>query len=741
MRITLEAILISALLLTSTVESSANVRPDAGTQRPLKVGLVLSGGGARGIAHVGVLKWFEENRIPVHQLAGTSIGGLVGALYAMGHRPEEIRDLLKSIEWGEWLSRGPAFRELAFRRKEDERAYQVQIELGLRQGVSLPLGLSTDHYIGLFFDRVALPYAGIQSFDELPIPYRAVATDYLKAESVVLKDGPLSTAMRATMSIPGVFPPTHRDGRVLVDGGLLDNIPTDVIREMNPDLVIAVDVGTQLGDLEAISSLSGILTQSVSVMTIGNDRRNLRLADIIIAPELGDHYLLDFTPVDKLIEIGYQAAAAKAAVLERFALDPAAWERHLAERAARRRTGSPTPESIEITGVKPSEERALRRELEDFVGRRIEGETLADFETALTRITGEGRYRSFDYRVAPSGGAGAETLLVNVRRKANAPPTLKFGLEIDGSEINAINFTIGGRLTLYDVGLAGSEWRNDIRLGFNNLLASEYYYPLGTHGFFVAPGAGYRAERRELFQGDARQAEYQIERAGFNLDLGLVTRRSQWRVGYEIGYLKAKIRSGVSPLPEVDGATRRARLLWAFDGQDNPTIPTSGLRAQGELRYFFATPGATAGFPQAEVRFSHFDRVTDDGSAFIAGSGGTSFGRENAGTQVFTLGGPFNLGAYDRDAFRGNQYLLVSAGYLHRIAQMPPLVGGRIYLGAWYDYGGAFGGVLENRTGNRYRHALSTGFLMDTLFGPLGLVGSWGEGGRGKIYFSIGRFF
>ena len=291
--------------------------PQTPPQR-LKIGLVLSGSGARGIAHVGVLEWFEKHRIPVDYIAGTSMGGLIGGVYAMGMKPEEMRPFLKSLNWDELLSSGPDFAQLAYRRKEDKRQFQVGVELGYRKGLALPLGISSAHYIGLLLDRLTLPYADLASFDELPVPYRCVATDFLAAKPVILKDGPLNTALRATMSIPGVFPPVERNGAVLVDGALLNNIPTDVIREFKPDVVIAVDIGSKLGDWQKVTSLPGILQQSLTVMTIDNDRRNLRLADILIAPELGDLSLLDFSAIEKTADLGYQAAEAKAAS-ERFA--------------------------------------------------------------------------------------------------------------------------------------------------------------------------------------------------------------------------------------------------------------------------------------------------------------------------------------------------------------------------------------------------------------------------------------
>ncbi|MBK8316888.1 MAG: patatin-like phospholipase family protein [Acidobacteria bacterium] len=217
--LSLKYLLAGALLITCIGVRGGAREIDGGSTKRLKIGLVLSGGGARGVAHVGVLEWMEQHRIPVDYLAGASMGGLVGGIYAMGMPVSEMRPFLRSLNWDELFSSGPAFDQIAFRRKEDKRSFQVGIEMGYRQGLSLPLGVSSAHYIGLLFDRLTLPYSDMKSFDDLPIPYRCVATDFLKARTLVLKDGSLGSALRATMSIPGVFPPVQRDGTVLVDGG------------------------------------------------------------------------------------------------------------------------------------------------------------------------------------------------------------------------------------------------------------------------------------------------------------------------------------------------------------------------------------------------------------------------------------------------------------------------------------------------------------------------------------------
>lgn len=740
--ITLFCLLTLALPSASAQSQSASPpslpRIEKPTQ-PLKIGVALSGGGARGIAHVGVLEWFEQHRIPVNYLAGTSMGGLIGAIYSMGMPPAEMREFLKSRKWDQLFSASPGFESLSFRRKEDKREFQSGLEIGLRKGVSLPLGISSAHYIGLLIDQLALPYANISSFDELPIPYRAVATDFLAAEPVVMKNGSLSSAMRATMSIPGVFPPVEREGKVLVDGGLLNNIPTDVVRDFHPDVVIAIDVGTKLGDLQLIGSIVGILGQSVTVMTINNERQNLRLADIIIAPELGDLSLLDFSAVDKLADIGYQAAEQKSAILSKFALSESEWQQYLAERRAKLRTSIPVPNDLQIAGVGPEAQAALHRKLDDYIGQPLD---LKKLESDLTTITGQGRYESFNYSlVKDKENPEKTTLEIRAREKSHAPPTITPGVEIDGSDVNAINFTLGARTTLFDVGSYGSEWRIDLKLGYGNLFGTEYFKPIGERGFFVAPRASYRRDRQGVFNGKARLAEYQADRISTGGDFGFLTRRSELRFGYEYTRIIARTSTGVPELPTLDGNLNSARIRWTFDGQDSPTVPTQGLRLSAEGRWYFSAPSSTEDFPQAEVRASYFHPTSSKGSLFLAGSAGTAFGKQAPAVQQFLLGGPFRFGAYDRDELRVNQYFLATAGYLHKIYQLPSLFGGTMYAGAWFDQVGTSGGYTSQFDSQAFRAALSIGFVMDTKVGPFSIVGSRGEGGKGKVYFSLGRFF
>jgi NTE family protein len=732
----LPQVLISVASLLALVNPIAHAQGGQQADGPAKLGLVLSGGGARGIAHVGVLQWFEEHRIPVDFLAGTSVGGLVGALYAMGYSPEEITDLLHSIDWVQALGSQPPYPALSYRRKDDQRDYQVALEIGLKQGVSLPTGVGSGHYIGLLFDRVTLPYWSLKSFDELPIPFRCMATDFLKAEPLVLKDGSLATALRATMSIPGAFPPVYRDGKVLVDGGLLDNIPTDVMkRDMSPDVIVAVDIGSRLGDLKSISTLGGILSQTLIVMTIESDRRNLGYADVVIVPDLGNVDTLDFSLIERIVRLGYDAAEQKSMVLGKFALDEQAWNQHLTRRRARMRKQVPVPASVEVSGVNDPGRAHVARRLQKYDNQPVDTPAL---EESLTRIVGEGRYQSMNYGLeASSTMAGSSVLDIRVQEKNYAPPTLRSGIEIDGSEINDIHFSIGARLTIADVGVYGSEWRNEVRIGFNTLFSTEYYLPLGSSGLFAAPRASWEGRRSNLFSNATRVAEYQGDRAGGGLDVGHTGRLHEFRAGYFLDSLDAHVRTGDPLLPSISGTESYARIRFSYDNSDNPYVPSRGALITAEGRWYVAAPSAICDFPQAQILGRSFVPVSQRGSVLIAGSIGTSFNKDAPPAQQFTLGGPFRMAAFDRDYFRGNHFLEWQVGYQHQIARLPQLIGGRVDLIAWWDVGSAF----HDFRNMQLRNAANGGVVLETLLGAMSLTGSWGEGGHGRIWFTLGRIF
>ncbi|HZN10552.1 MAG TPA: patatin-like phospholipase family protein [Blastocatellia bacterium] len=728
---------LSALALAWLVPPEApgqQATPQAQAQRRPRIGLALSGGGARGLAHIGVLRWFEEHRIPVDYLAGTSMGGLVGGLYATGRGPSEMRQLVGGLDWDVLLRGYQAFRELSYRRKEDRLYIPGPITIGFKNGLRFPSGINAGHEIGLLFDRLMLPYDDVGSFDNLPIPFRCVATDLVAAEPVVLKEGSLADALRATMSIPGLFSPVEVQGKLLADGGILNNVPTDVVKEMGADIVIAVDIGTPLGDRASIDGFFGVLSQTSGVATMENVRRDLRLADLLISPDLEKYTLLDFTASEAISELGYKGAEQKALLLEKLAVGEEEWRDHLAQRAARARTAVPTPAFVKVEGVGAEEARALAERLGEFAGQPLDS---ARIQKELTSIKGEGRFDTLNYAWVRDGGR--DGLVVRAREKSYGPPFLDIGLQIDNAATDDTNFNVLGRLTFFGVGRPGSEWRTDFSLGSRLQLGTEYFFPLSKEGkLFLAPNASIDEQQRSFFQGGEKVAEYSQRTARAGVDLAyILNSRSELRAGYSIGHLKGERNIGDPVLPDVSGTQSVAGVRFNYYGQNSPQFPTRGVIVRSRLNWFFKSPGAVEAFPQGEVQTSVSHILADKNVIFARFAGGTSFSQTAAPFNKFALGGLFRLGGYGRDEFLGDHYLLGEAGYLRRLHRLPPLLGGSIFAGGWYDGGSAFNKFDEAK----YQMSGTGGMIIETRLGPVFVGGSWAEGGRGKFYFALGRLF
>ncbi len=317
--------LLSFILAAAAVGGPLTFAQDSTRRTRPKIGLVLEGGGGLGLAHIGVVTWMEEHRIPVSYVAGTSMGGLVGGVYATGHSPKEMRELIEGINWSQVLGGQTPFKDLSFRRKEDEQAYPNSMEFGIRKGVQFPEGFNSGHQVGLILDRISLPYSTVKSFNDLPIPFACVGSDLVERKERVFRDGSLALALRSTMSLPGVFNPVREDGHIYADGGLLNNLPSDVAKDMGADMIVAVHLQTKrLDPNEALSSF-GVLGTSISVMISVNELRGIQKADILIVVPLAEFTAMDYEKSAAIIQMGYEAAASKAAVLSAFSVDETTW--------------------------------------------------------------------------------------------------------------------------------------------------------------------------------------------------------------------------------------------------------------------------------------------------------------------------------------------------------------------------------------------------------------------------------
>ena len=752
MRICVSRIVVLLVLAMSVLAgaSSAIAQPAAPQAQPRpKIGLALGGGSARGIAHVGVLEWFEEHHIPIDYIVGTSMGGLVAGAYASGMSPAEIRELMRTQDWDLMFLSDSPYKYKTFRRKEDKRQFPSQLEFGLKHGFTFPGALNPGQQVALLLDRIALPYGDLTTFDDLPTPYRAVATDLRKGETIVLGKPPLARAMRATMSIPGVFAPVNWENWLLVDGGVLDNVPANVARKLGADVVIAVNVGADPGDEEEqMQSLFALLGRTIDTMMTTNTRRSLESADLIIDPDLKGLSSTSWRLSDELADRGYKAAAALDGKLQAYAVSPEAHQTFQAARQAKRRREAAVPTEITFEAIgppiSPRVEAEIRRALSPTLNAPVQPDALA---TRILEITGTDRFEYLTYEVTDR--PTPTSLQIGVREKTYGPPFLMLGLDV--GNIDSSNFAVNmlGRVLQYGLLGVASETRLDFALGTNQRLAGEFVKPLGDNPVFVAGRAYFDRRGRNLYSDDVFVAEYRITRLGLGADIGTdIGRDAEIRLGYDITDFTGRRRVGSPDLPEVDGTEEFLHLDVFVDTQTSPLVPTRGFRLRSALRQFFSAPTASGpidgvippspqSFTSGEVRTSWFTRVRNrDDRVFLIGEGGTSFGAHPL-VDNFALGGPLRIGSVNTDQLRGDNYLLGVAGYLRAIGRVPDVLGGSVFLGLWVEAGSAF----DDWDNQDWKSDATGGLILETLLGPVFLGGSVGFDGGGRFYVSLGPLF
>ena len=725
---------IAFILLLLLWPGVTRAQQDA-TPRPRpKIGVALEGGGAMGLAHIGVLKWFEEHHIPVDYVAGTSMGGLVGGFYATGMTPDELKTLIDGMDWRKILGDRTLYEDLAFRRKEDQRAYPNSLIFGLRGGLTLPAGLNAGHQIGLIIDRVTLPYDEMPSFDGLPTPFRCVATDLVSRKSHVFQDGSLAVALRSTMSIPGVFSPVHDGKAVYVDGGLLDNLPTDVVRQMGAEIVIAVHLEPAPVDSKDIQSVFSVLNHSVRVVLEENELRSLAQADAVVSVPLSEFSTVDYGKSAQIMQRGYEATNARARLLEAFALDDADWQEHQHLREARKRNDVPTPQFIQVEGTNAHEATDVSRYVRRFQGKPVNP---AKLDEVLTRLTGVGRYDSAGYRLLEKNGQTG--LLVDVVEKNYAPPMFQTAFEVDGSQSGNVDFTMGTRFTFMDVAGFRSEWRTDLLIGNTYGIQTELFRPFRAESrWFFAPHADASDTTFPIYAKNDPLADYRIYRTNIGGDIGYSFGRfSELRVGYEVGSLNTKLRLGSPEIPSVTGRVGQTRLHYLLDHTDDPVIPRRGFSAETNFRWLDQSPGANGAFPSMDMKLGYFQPIARPASFFLESEGGTTFGNSNTGVPQFFLGGPERLGAYGQNEFHGNQYYLFRAGFLRDLVILPPFLGKKVYAVGAYEIGKMYGATADSNLPND----VTAGFLAETALGPFFIGGSVGDSGHRKWFFQLGRVF
>jgi NTE family protein len=633
------------------------------------------------------------------------------------------------------------FRYKNIRRKEDARDYPSRIEFGVKHAITLPLALNSGQHVEFLLARIAGPYATLASFDQLPTPFRAVAVDLVTAQQVILDKGSLASAMRATMSLPGIFPPVERDGRVLVDGGAMNNVPADVVRAMGADIVIAVNVGF-MGDTRTVNrSMLGLMGQTIDVMMQASTREAMKSADIVINPPLVGFASLDWRRSEALAADGYLATEAMKDKLLPFAVGEAEWTAYQERRQAQRRAGLPTPQFVTVVGAVPSDQARFEQILAPRVGQPLDIETL---ETDLETFAGLDRYQTVGWQLAEVEGRPG--LRVEARPKTYAPPFLMLGISLQNTTSDVFAFQLAARYLTFDVLGSGSELRIDGAAGAQPILGAALYRPLGKTALFVAGTAGMRGRTLNFVSDDVVVAQYSEVRALVGFDVGAnLGRDSDVRAGLSLGHLNSSVEAGDPGLPELHGRETRAGLAWRFDNQDSPAVPSRGARVLARIDHIFSSPDvpdsfavdrSNEGLTQTEVGGSMFWSRKRRDRVFVSGGLGTTRGHPLP-TEQFQLGAPLRLGAYNVGEIRGDHYGVLTAGYLRGVGRLPDFLGGPIFAGAWVENGSAFDAI----DAAMFKTNVSLGVVGDTLIGPGLLGGSFDFQGAWRYYIGIGRLF
>jgi NTE family protein len=729
-------LLCGILLAANCAAAQESTIPVPSAPKRPKLGLVLEGGGALGLAHVGVLQWMEEHHIPVSYVAGTSMGGLVGGLYATGRSATEVREVVSAIPWDQVLRGQTPFQDLAFRRKEDAHEYPSSLEFGLHHGVQFPAGFNTGQGVSLILDRVALPYSDIHSFDDLPIPFACVATDLVSGKEQVFRSGPLSVALRSTMSLPGFFTPVRYDDHLLADGGLLNNFPIDIAKEMGADVVLGIHLQVLPLSPEANLSSFAVLGRSISVMIAANELRSMEQADLLVTVPLQKYTSSDYDKTDPIIKAGYDAAAAKATVLSSFSVNEAAWEQYLAERNARRKT-APVPQFVEVAGTNSQLAGAIEKEASGLVGQPIDQQKL---EQGIMTLAGMGRFSNLSFSMVERDSHPG--LQIKAEQKPYAPPVVRPLISIDGSDYNNVLFSLGARITFVDFGGFRSELRSDLIVGSQYGGSTEYYRPFTANSrWFVAPRGGFFSTQYPIYSGDNWIASYRRREAGGGVDVGYEFGRSgELRLGYEGGYQRLSRQIG-SPtvVPVVSGASGDVRVRFELNQLDDPVIPRSGQYFTAFQKFYNTNPGTSGGFPLFEGQVEKFFRLSEPTSIFAIASGGSSYGYK-VGVPAFSLGGSQRLVAYGTNALLTNQYFVAQLGYLRRLAKLPPFLGDSVNAVGLFEVGKTY--QLPNGPPQPYLPGdVVGGIIVNTIFGPVEVAGAVGNYGRGRFFFRIGRIF
>jgi NTE family protein len=727
----------------------ADAPASAGGAPPVRprICLVLSGGGARGMAHIGVLKVLEEMKVPIDCIAGTSMGAVVGGLYASGMTAAQIESTMRSVDWQEAFRDAPPRRDLGFRRKQDDRNFLVRLPLGLKHGqILLPKGFIQGQKLQETLRQLTLPFSNGTDFDLLPTPFRAVATDLLTGNAVLLDKGDLSIAMRASISAPGLFAPVETGGLVLVDGGLAENLPIDVARQMHADILIVSDVSFPLQSRAALDSALSISNQMLAILVRKDaDRQRATLApsDILIEPILGTTSSTDFTSAAGTITAGETAANAMRVQLDSLRVADAAYHGYLARRAARE-PGLPRIKFVRVDEQSKRYEKTIMAEMQPLVGKPLNVDAVGE---RITELYGLGNFETLDYALVSKGEGSEEEsgLEVRARRKSWGPNYVRFGLNLEDDFQGNSRYNAAARFILTELDSLGAELVTDVQIGSDPKVAAEFYQPLNaTRSWFVAPSV--RVEARDLFiyDKDVEIAEYRDREAEADFDIGRTL--GNWgeiRAGFHRANGSTRVRLGDPSLVQEQYNNGEFFFKFSYDRLDNLHFPRDGQTFSFQWDANRTNLGGDTAFDKIQADWLMARSAGRNTVLLWTSAGSVVGGHINplVVPDLFSLGGFFNLSGLAPTSLFGPNYAIARAIYFRKIGR-----GGEgffefpAYIGMSLEAGNTWETRSAMNFGSTHKDA-SLFLAFDTYLGPVYLGSGYDTAGHSAYYLFLGRTF
>jgi NTE family protein len=718
--------------------------PDA--VRP-RVCLVLSGGGARGMAHIGVLKVLEELKVPIDCIAGTSTGAVVGGLYASGMTVREIDATMRSVDWQDAFRDAPPRRDLAFRRKQDDRNFLVRVPLGLKHGhLLLPKGFIQGQQLQETLRQLTLPYTDSASFDRLPTPFRAVATDLETGDAVVLDKGDLALAMRASISAPGLFAPVEYQGRLMVDGGIAENLPIDVARAMHADIIIVSDVSFPLQPRKQLDSALAISNQMLAILVRKDtylQKATLGPQDILIEPALELTASTDFTIAAGSIAQGEAAARGAAPRLADLRVGDGEYQAYLTRRAARE-AALPIIRFVRVDEQSTRYQETILAEMQPLIGKPFDLDAL---DARIKELYGLGYFETLDYSLVEQGEGPVQVsgLEIRARRKSWGPTYLRFGLNLQDDFQGNNHYNATARFLVSEINGLGAEVLTDVQVGSDPKLTSEFYQPLDAlRTWFVAPSA--RVEGRDLpiYMNNTQIADFRDREVEGAVDFG--RNLGNWgeiRAGlHRINGLEYD-RWGNPDLVTPQYNNGEYFFKFTYDRLDNVRFPRDGQTFTLQWDANRINLGADVAFDRVTADWL-MARSSGRNTLLLWTSAGATLDGNLQPTDVqdfYSLGGFLNLSGLAPQSLLGPNFAIARAIYFRKISR-----GGEgffevpAYIGMSLEAGNTWQNRGEINYGSAHKD-VSVFVAFDTFLGPVYLGSGYDNSGNAGYYLFLGRTF